>query len=162
MKYSKGEIWHFLEEVFDPEIPVLTLVDLGVVRDVELIDEKVQVTITPTYSGCPAMRVMEEDIEKMLDSKGIQDYEVKTVLAPAWTTDWISEKGRVKLKEYGIAPPSEELDKSILFGKPPKVECPQCNSTNTHMVSQFGSTACKAQFRCKDCLEPFEYFKCLK
>ncbi|HNS41556.1 MAG TPA: phenylacetate-CoA oxygenase subunit PaaJ [Taishania sp.] len=160
--YSEEEIWDFMEEVFDPEVPVLTLVDLGVVRKVNVDGEKVKITITPTYSGCPAMRVMEQDIIALLHSKGIENCEVETVLAPAWTTDWISENGRIKLKEYGIAPPADELDKSVLFGKQPTVECPRCNSTNTHMISQFGSTSCKAQFRCKDCLEPFEYFKCLK
>lgn len=160
--FSQQELWDFMEEVADPEIPVLTLVDLGVVRDIKIVGEKVVVTITPTYSGCPAMSVMEEDIRILLAKKGIQEVEVITVLSPAWTTDWISENGRVKLKEYGIAPPAEELDKSVLFGKPPKLECPRCNSTNTVMISQFGSTACKAQFQCKDCLEPFEYFKCLK
>lgn len=160
--FSQQELWNFMEEVVDPEIPVLTLVDLGVVRDIKIVGEKVTVTITPTYSGCPAMSVMEEDIRILLAAKGIQEVEVITVLSPAWTTDWISENGRVKLKEYGIAPPAEELDKSVLFGKPPTLECPRCNSTNTVMISQFGSTACKAQFQCKDCLEPFEYFKCLK
>ncbi len=160
--YSEEEIWNFMEEVFDPEVPVLTLVDLGVVRKVNVDGEKVKITITPTYSGCPAMGVMAQDIIALLHSKGIENCEVETVLSPAWTTDWISENGRVKLKEYGIAPTVDELDKSVLFGKQPTVECPLCNSTNTHMISQFGSTSCKAQFRCKDCLEPFEYFKCLK
>jgi ring-1,2-phenylacetyl-CoA epoxidase subunit PaaD len=159
---SQLQIWKWLEEVSDPEIPVLTIVDLGVVRNVEVQDNLVIVTITPTYSGCPAMQVIEEDIKTLLASKGIQKVEVKLVLAPAWSTDWISENGRVKLQEYGIAPPADEIDKSVLFADPPKIECPLCHSKNTRMVSQFGSTACKAQYQCNDCLEPFDYFKCLK
>jgi ring-1,2-phenylacetyl-CoA epoxidase subunit PaaD len=156
------EIWEILEDVKDPEVPVLTVVDLGVVRNVELInDGNCIVTITPTYSGCPAMQVIEDEIKERLEREGLQT-EVKTVLSPAWTTDWLSEKGRQKLKEYGIAPPEDEVDKSVLFGEQTKVTCPNCNSKNTKMVSQFGSTACKAHYTCKDCLEPFDYFKCLR
>ncbi len=156
------EIWGFLEDVKDPEVPVLTVVDLGVVRNVELVnDENCIVTITPTYSGCPAMQVIEDEIKERLEREGIQT-EVKTILSPAWTTDWLSEKGRQKLKEYGIAPPEDEVDKSVLFAEQTKVTCPNCNSKNTKMVSQFGSTACKAHYTCKDCLEPFDYFKCLR
>jgi len=156
------QIWQWLEEVSDPEIPVLTVVDLGVVRNVELNDQKVIITITPTYSGCPAMQVIEEDIKALLATKDIQEVEVNLVLSPAWTTDWISENGRQKLKEYGIAPPADEVDKSVLFAEQPKIECPLCHSFNTRMVSQFGSTACKAHYQCNECLEPFDYFKCLK
>jgi ring-1,2-phenylacetyl-CoA epoxidase subunit PaaD len=108
------------------------------------------------------MKVIEEDIRSALKENGIEKVTVDLVLAPAWTTDWISEKGRVKLKEYGIAPPADEIDKSVLFADPPVIQCPLCNSKNTKMVSQFGSTACKAHYQCKDCLEPFDYFKCLK
>lgn len=159
---SEFQIWQWLEEVSDPEIPVLTIIDLGVVRSVSVDGEKVEIIITPTYSGCPAMQVIEEDIKLLLETKGLQDVEVKLVLSPAWTTDWISDNGRIKLKEYGIAPPADEVDKSVLFADPPAVECPLCHSKNTRMVSQFGSTACKAQYQCNDCLEPFDYFKCLK
>lgn len=159
---SEIQIWQWLEEVSDPEIPVLTIVDLGVVRAVETKNEKVIVTITPTYSGCPAMQVIEEDIKTLLTSKGIQEVKIKLVLAPAWTTDWISENGRIKLQEYGIAPPADEVDKSVLFAEPPVIACPLCHSKNTRMISQFGSTACKAHYQCNDCLEPFDYFKCLK
>lgn len=159
---SEKEIWHFLEEVADPEIPVLSVLDLGVVRSVEIIDDAVQVVITPTYSGCPAMKRMEDDIREKLQEKGIENVEVKLVLSPAWTTDWISEAGRNKLREYGIAPPEDEVDKSVLFAAPVVVPCPLCKSSNTRMVSQFGSTACKAHYQCNDCLEPFDYFKCLR
>jgi ring-1,2-phenylacetyl-CoA epoxidase subunit PaaD len=156
------DIWAFLEDVKDPEVPVLTVVDLGVVRDVELKkDGTCLVTITPTYSGCPAMQVIEEGIKERLEREDIIT-EVKTILSPAWTTDWLTEKGKTKLKEYGIAPPEDEVDKSVLFGEQTKVTCPNCNSKNTKMVSQFGSTACKAHYTCKDCLEPFDYFKCLR
>ena len=159
---SEKEIWHFLEEVADPEIPVLSVLDLGVVRSVEILDDAVQVVITPTYSGCPAMKRMEDDIREKLEEKGIEKVEVKLVLSPAWTTDWISEEGRNKLREYGIAPPEDEVDKSVLFAAPVVVPCPLCKSSNTRMVSQFGSTACKAHYQCNDCLEPFDYFKCLR
>lgn len=155
------DIWGFLEDVKDPEVPVLTVVDLGVVRAVENIDDVWKITITPTYSGCPAMQVIEEDILSRLKKEGI-NAEVKLVLSPAWTTDWLSENGKKKLQEYGIAPPEDEVDKSVLFGEPNKITCPNCKSKNTKMVSQFGSTACKAHYTCNDCLEPFDYFKCLK
>ena len=149
-----------MEQVTDPEVPVLTIIDLGVVRNVEIHGNSCTITITPTYSGCPAMQVIEEDIKKTLN--GIIPVEVIQTLSPAWTTDWISENGRKKLREYGIPPPENEVDKSVLFAEPPVIACPKCNSKNTRMVSQFGSTACKAHFQCKDCLEPFDYFKCLK
>jgi len=160
---TEKEIWGFLEEVFDPEIPVLTVVDLGVVRAVELLnDNSCKITITPTYTGCPAMKVMEEDIISKLNEKGIPNVSVELTLHPSWTTDWLSETGKQKLQEYGIAPPEHEVDKSVLFADPTTVPCPLCKSRNTKMVSQFGSTACKAHYQCKDCLEPFDYFKCLK
>ncbi len=156
------DLWNFLEDVKDPEVPVLSVVDLGVVREIENIENNSWlITITPTYSGCPAMQVIEEGIKERLEQEGIRA-QVKTVLSPAWTTDWLSENGRRKLKEYGIAPPVNEVDKSVLFAEQTPVPCPSCNSTNTRMVSQFGSTACKAHYTCNDCLEPFDYFKCLK
>ncbi len=160
---KSDEIWNYLEEVFDPEIPVLTVVDLGVVRSIELKQNNTwKITITPTYSACPAMTLIEQQINEKLYEKGIENTEVETVLSPAWTTDWISESGRIKLKEYGIAPPENEVDKSVLFADPIVVPCPKCESKNTKMISQFGSTACKAHYNCNDCLEPFDYFKCLR
>ena len=155
-------IMDLLEDVKDPEVPVLSVIDLGVVRKVELKDGAVVVTITPTYSGCPAMKMIEEQIIEHLNSKGYENVSVDLVLSPAWTTDWLSESGRAKLKAYGIAPPEKGTeDKSALFAQPKRIECPQCGSRNTQMVSQFGSTACKALYKCSDCLEPFDYFKCL-
>ncbi len=151
-----------LRELSDPEIPVLSIMDMGVVRKVEIEGNKIQVTLTPTYSGCPAMDVMGEDIINRLKEEGFEA-EVKLVLSPAWTTDWITENGRKKLEEYGIAAPLEEqADKLALMGESRLVKCTNCGSTNTRMISQFGSTACKALFKCDDCLEPFDYFKCLK
>jgi ring-1,2-phenylacetyl-CoA epoxidase subunit PaaD len=159
---TEKEIWHYLKEVKDPEVPVLTIVDLGIVRSVNLNNELLTIIITPTYSGCPAMKTIEDDIHAKLSKEGITKVEIETVLSPAWTTDWLSEEGRQKLHEYGIAPPEDEVDKSVLFAEPTKVSCPLCGSRNTRMVSQFGSTACKAHYQCNDCLEPFDYFKCLK
>lgn len=159
---STERIWELMEEVFDPEVPVLTVVDLGVVRTIEKIDDSWKITITPTYSGCPAMKRIEDDIIEKLSDHGINNVTVNLVLSPAWTTDWLSESGKNKLKEYGIAPPVDEVDKSVLFADPPVVPCPKCNSKHTKMISQFGSTACKAHYQCQDCLEPFDYFKCLK
>lgn len=155
-------LWDILDDVKDPEIPVLSLVDLGVVRKAEIIGDKTSITITPTYSGCPAMKVMEEDIRMRLMMEGYKNVEVNTVLSPAWTTDWITAKGRKALQEYGIAPPEQATsDKNALLGHPKQVTCPNCKSRNTAMLSQFGSTPCKALYKCQDCLEPFDYFKCI-
>jgi ring-1,2-phenylacetyl-CoA epoxidase subunit PaaD len=159
---NNEQIYNWLEEVSDPEIPVLSVIDLGVVRDAQFINGDWLITITPTYSGCPAMKTMEEDILSKLKEKGIDSAKVELVLAPAWSTDWLSENGRIKLREYGIAPPEHEVDKSVLFAEPTVVPCPKCSSRNTRMVSQFGSTACKALYQCNDCQEPYDYFKCLK
>lgn len=159
---TEKDIWSFLEEVSDPEIPVLTVVDLGVIRAVKYDGVNCHVTITPTYSGCPAMKMIEEQIIEKLNEKGIQNVTVDLVLSPAWTTDWLTETGKNKLREYGIAPPEHEVDKSVLFAEPTIVPCPKCGSKNTKMISQFGSTACKAHYQCNNCLEPFDYFKCLK
>lgn len=156
------EIWEFLKEVSDPEIPVLTVVDLGVIRSVSYDNDLCSIVITPTYSGCPAMKVIEEDIIEKLNEKGIKNVKVELTLSPAWSTDWITENGRNKLLEYGIAPPENEVDKSVLFAEPTVVPCPKCRSRNTRMISLFGSTACKAHYQCNDCLEPYDYFKCLK
>jgi len=159
---TETDIWQWLEDVKDPEVPVLSVVDLGVVRSVNLLEGEAEIIITPTYSGCPAMQIIESGIKSKLAEKGLKKTTVTTVLSPAWTTDWLSENGRKKLKEYGIAPPENEVDKSVLFAKPTIVHCPICNSENTKMVSQFGSTSCKAHYQCNDCREPFDYFKCLR
>jgi len=151
-----------LEQVFDPEIPVLSIIDMGVVLNAVIENEIVKVEITPTYSGCPAMDVIGDDIKKALKEAGYKP-EIELVLSPAWTTDWITPKGRKALEDFGIAPPlNAEADKEALLGAKKIVKCTHCGSTNTRLVSQFGSTACKAQFQCEDCHEPFDYFKCLK
>lgn len=152
MTIDEAQIWDWLDAVPDPEIPVISIVDLGVVREVSVSDGTVKVIITPTYSGCPAMRVIAMDIETELSKKGVTSLELETKIAPAWTTDWLSEKGRARLEEYGIAPPQAA-------GGPER--CPHCRSDNLEKVSQFGSTPCKAQWRCNNCLEPFDYFKCI-
>lgn len=157
-----AELYDILNNVADPEIPVLSIVQMGVVRAARVGVDQVEVTITPTYSGCPAMDVIGEDIRKALKDAGYAS-KVKLVLAPAWTTDWITPEGREALEKYGIAAPlTPEADKEALLGNKRIVKCPQCKSTNTQLISQFGSTACKALFRCEECLEPFDYFKCLK
>lgn len=154
------EIWHILEDVKDPEIPVLSVVDLGVIREViHVKGNEWNVKLTPTYTGCPATQFMAIDVVSRLKKEGLK-VKVDIVLSPAWTTDWLTEEGRRKLKEFGITPPQEGGDSSVLFGKGPDVPCPRCNSINTHLVSQFGSTACKAHYKCNDCEEPFDYFKC--
>jgi ring-1,2-phenylacetyl-CoA epoxidase subunit PaaD len=148
--------------VCDPEIPVLTLDDLGVVRAVEEAEDGViEVTITPTYSGCPAMLTMELDLVVALAAAGCPDARIRTVLSPAWTTDWMSPVGREKLLAYGIAPPAAKASRRALFGDAPAVSCPQCGSSNTSEISAFGSTACKALWRCEACREPFDAFKCI-
>lgn len=159
--YLKEDVYAILAQVEDPEVPVLTIEDLGVLRDVEIDGSRIDVIITPTYSGCPAMDMITVNIKAAMQDAGYDDVHVKLVLSPAWTTDWMSEAGKQKLKAYGIAPPVEQTgDKSFLFGEEKTVPCPQCDSTNTEVISQFGSTACKALYRCNDCKEPFDYFKC--
>ena len=151
-----------LDQVFDPEIPVLSILDMGVVRSAIISDRNVKVEITPTYSGCPATDVIGDEIEKALLEAGYFP-EIELILSPAWTTDWITPKGRKALEDYGIAAPlNADADKEALLGNKKIVKCTNCGSTNTILVSQFGSTACKAQFKCEDCQEPFDYFKCLK
>lgn len=145
-------VWQWLDEVPDPEIPVISVVDLGIVRDVVWQGNVLEVTVTPTYSGCPATRVIAMDIETALRDRGIDKLTIKTQIAPPWTTDWLSQKGRAKLTDYGIAPPSPA-------GGPDS--CPRCGSACVERISQFGSTPCKAQWRCQSCLEPFDYFKCI-
>ena len=159
---TKHRILELLDYVKDPEIPAINVLELGVVRSVEVEDSgKAIITITPTYTGCPAMDVMAADIKKELLEAGVPEVEVKMTLSPAWTTDWITEEGKRKLKEYGIAPPEKSADIRALKGEHPVVACPQCGSKNTVMLSLFGSTACKALWKCQDCLEPFDQFKCL-
>lgn len=151
MAYEREQIFAWLSEVADPEIPVLTIVDLGIVRDVDCSDG-VTVSLTPTYSGCPATEVIESSVVAALEERGVDNVTIRRVLSPPWTTDWITAEGRDKLRLYGIAPP-ERRDRPIA--------CPRCSSENTERISEFGSTACKASYKCLDCLEPFEYFKCL-
>jgi len=150
---SEAQVYEWLANVPDPEIPVLSILDLGIVRNVAVNhkEDKVTVTLTPTYSGCPATEAIESSVLAALSSHGVEEIAIRRVLSPPWTTDWITEDGREKLRKYGIAPPSKSLE----------IACPQCESLNTERVSEFGSTACKASWRCCDCLEPFEYFKCL-
>jgi len=153
---STDTIYHILQGVTDPEIPVISVLELGIVRNVEIGDDgHIEVSITPTYSGCPAMDVIPVLIREAIVDAGYPDVHVQNVLSPAWTTDWITDEGRKKLKAFGIAPP--DIQKAHA---PEHVECPHCGSTNTEVVSFFGSTPCKAAYRCKTCLEPFDYFKC--
>lgn len=151
--------WEAAASVADPEIPVLTIDDLGVLREVELVGDRVDVAITPTYSGCPAMNMIALEIELALERAGFREARVRTVLSPAWTTDWMSDEGRRKLRDYGIAPPQASNSRRALFGEQ-TVACPQCGSEETELLSEFGSTSCKALWRCKSCREPFDYFKC--
>lgn len=161
MTFDRDAIINMLAQIPDPEIPVISIVDLGVIRDVKPLEDGVEVVITPTYSGCPAMKQMEDDIRNRL-REGYGNIKITTVFHPAWTTDWLSDASKKKLQEYGIAPPEESTsDKSFLTGQPKTVTCPHCKSKNTHLVSQFGSTACKALYKCNDCLEAFDYFKCI-
>ncbi len=169
-RHSVEEIWRWLADVPDPEIPVISITDLGIIRNVAWDGDTLVVAVTPTYSGCPATSIINLDIETMLHDKGIAKVRLERQLAPAWTTDWITADGREKLKAFGIAPPvdstaaNERLLKRIesLSGKPDStVPCPRCGSTRTEKISQFGSTLCKASYRCSDCLEPFDYFKCI-
>ncbi len=162
MTILESKAWEVLSEVEDPEIPVISVVDLGIVRTVEEADGLLHVAITPTYSGCPATQVIEDSVVDALRDASLEPFEVKTVLSPSWSTSMISESGKQKLKEYGIAPPADDsTDKMALMDEERQITCPNCGSNNTLMVSQFGSTPCKAHFKCKDCLEPFDYFKCL-
>lgn len=156
---SLKRIWDILETVYDPEIPVLTVVDLGIIRAVKIQNEKLEIIITPTYSGCPAMDVISMNIRLALIKEGFDIAKISQQLSPAWTTDWMTESGKQKLSSYGIAPPAaKSFDEDYL--KNLMVACPLCHSKNTRMISQFGSTSCKALYQCNDCLEPFDYFKC--
>lgn len=163
--YDKDEIWDLLSEVKDPEIPVLSIIELGIAREVIIEDDKVIVRITPTYSGCPAMKAIEQNIEKTLRINGIQNFVVKKDFSETWTTDWMTDEAKQKLKDYGISPPGKtNPDEDFLssLDSPKKViKCPYCDSSNTELQSEFGSTACKSQYYCHDCDEPFEHFKCI-
>jgi ring-1,2-phenylacetyl-CoA epoxidase subunit PaaD len=156
------KIWKLLEQVNDPEVPVLSVIDLGIIRDVKINNEEAEVIITPTYSGCPAMDVISMNIKMTLLSNGYKNVKVTHVLSPAWTTDWMSDEGKQKLKEYGIAPPNvrQQFCDTERFAADEAVQCPHCNSWHTRRVSEFGSTACKSLYQCDDCMEPFDYFKC--
>jgi ring-1,2-phenylacetyl-CoA epoxidase subunit PaaD len=160
---TEQDIWQILQEVKDPEVPVLSVIDLGIVRRVKLDPDahQLEVIITPTYSGCPAMDVIAMDIRLKLMEKGIRDVVVRQQLSPAWTTDWMSNEGKEKLKAFGIAPPNpkQQFCTTDMF-RQEAVQCPRCNSFHTELISQFGSTACKAMYRCLDCREAFDYFKC--
>ena len=151
--------WDAAAQVVDPEIPVLSIADLGVLREVRVMGETVEVVITPTYSGCPAMRMIELEIETALRAVGIDKLRIRTVLSPAWTTDWLSDAGRRKLAQYGIAPPNGAPSRRALFGAD-VVACPRCGSEQTERLAEFASTSCKALYRCRACAEPFDYFKC--
>ncbi|HBH06631.1 MAG TPA: phenylacetate-CoA oxygenase subunit PaaJ [Flavobacteriales bacterium] len=156
------KVWELLNKVPDPEIPVLSVVELGVVRDVYVKENRAEVTITPTYSGCPAMKTFSDDIISQLKKNGFEEVIIHTAYNPPWTTDWMSETARTKLKEYGIAPPQGLAKNSLkLFAKNLPIPCPRCESTDTRRISEFGSTACKSLHQCNTCLDTFDYFKCI-
>ncbi|MBD3616722.1 MAG: phenylacetate-CoA oxygenase subunit PaaJ [Gracilimonas sp.] len=163
--HTEEQIWDFLKEVTDPEIPVLNIVEMGIARKVDVGEEgKVLVKITPTYSGCPAMNAIEKLVHEKLSERGVEDFEVKLDFAETWTTDWMTEEAKTKLKNYGIAPPEEtEAEDDFLksLSSTKVVPCPFCDSFETKLVSQFGSTACKSQYFCNNCDQPFEHFKCI-
>ena len=156
------QIWKLLGEVMDPEVPVLSVIDLGIVREIKDGEDDVEVIITPTYSGCPAMDVIRSNIQMHLLANGYKNVKVTQTLSPPWTTEWMTEEGKRKLKEYGIAPPNpkQQVCDSKLFDAHEGVQCPHCDSYHTRRISEFGSTACKALYSCDDCREPFDYFKC--
>jgi ring-1,2-phenylacetyl-CoA epoxidase subunit PaaD len=158
---TEEQLWHLLEDVKDPEVPVLSIIDLGIVRDVNVEGDQINIIITPTYSGCPAMDVISMDIRLKLIEKGYRNVSIQQQLSPAWTTDWMTEEGKKKLKSFGIAPPNpkQQFCTSEMF-REEAIECPHCNSYHTELISQFSSTACKAMYRCLDCREAFDYFKC--
>jgi len=155
-------IWQILETVVDPEVPVLSILDLGIVREVKFNDDQVEIVITPTYTGCPAMDMISMNIKLALVEQGYKNIKVSSVLSPVWTTEWMSEAGKEKLRVYGIAPPNvkQQVCNNDLFAPHELVQCPHCNSFHTRRISEFGSTACKSLYQCNDCKEPFDYFKC--
>jgi ring-1,2-phenylacetyl-CoA epoxidase subunit PaaD len=159
---SVKNAWQILETVCDPEVPVLTIVDLGIIREVKINGQTIEIVITPTYTGCPAMDMIAMNIRLAFAEKGFNNIKITSILAPAWTTDWMTEKGKEKLKAYGIAPPNpkQQVCDQQLFAAAEAVQCPRCDSYHTRRISEFGSTACKALYQCSDCKEPFDYFKC--
>ena len=159
IKETQTRVWEILNTVTDPEIPVLSIIDLGIVRDIKIQDETLEVIITPTYSGCPAMDFIGKNIREKLMENNFDKIRIRHRLAPAWTTNWMTDEGKEKLKSYGIAPPSSKtFDNHYLKNLP--VQCPRCASRNTKLISQFGATSCKALYQCEDCRDPFDYFKC--
>lgn len=159
---AEKQVWEILETVMDPEVPVLSVVDLGIIRSVHLNGKAVEVVITPTYTGCPAMEMIRIQVNLQLRLAGYDPVTIKTVLSPAWTTEWMSESGKEKLLAYGIAPPNVKqiVCTTEYFQREEAVQCPHCRSYHTTMISEFGSTACKSLYKCLDCQEPFDYFKC--
>ena len=160
-QHTIQQVWEWLIAIPDPEIPVLSIIDLGIVRRVTALPDGVEVEVAPTYSGCPATEVIEKSIVESLLDKGVGNVVLKRVLSPPWTTAWITEEGREKLRAYGIAPPADGASKRAMLGNMKLIACPRCSATNTTLVSEFGSTPCKASYKCDECLEPFEYFKCI-
>ncbi|MDG2369586.1 MAG: phenylacetate-CoA oxygenase subunit PaaJ [Flavobacteriales bacterium] len=158
---SVDKIWEELSTISDPEIPVISILELGVLRDVKFVNNTLHIIITPTYSGCPAMNQIEKDIAVKLVDLGIISYKINLQYNPTWTTDWMTDKAKKKLLDYGISPPDNSVDKGSLLGKDKSTLCPNCKSKDTKMISQFGSTACKAMYQCNQCMEPYDYFKCL-
>ena len=158
---SEDQVWEWLESVPDPEIPVLSVIDLGIVRQVSVAAGSVEIGVTPTYSGCPATEVIAKSIVDCLVERGVGNVVLKRVLSPPWTTAWITDAGRDKLRAYGIAPPQDDSGKRAILDAVRAIACPRCNETSTTLVSEFGSTPCKASYKCDACLEPFEYFKCI-
>jgi ring-1,2-phenylacetyl-CoA epoxidase subunit PaaD len=157
-----ASVWNILRRVPDPEIPVLNVVEMGIIRSVHVNGTAAEIGITPTYSGCPAMDVIGDEVKRSLLQNGYNTVTIKQVLSPAWTTDWLTDDAREKLRLYGIAPPEHSTaEKAALQGAGKNVNCPRCRSSHTHMISNFGSTACKALWQCDDCKEPFDYFKCI-
>lgn len=157
--HSEMTVRDLLSTVSDPEVPAISIIELGIVRRIEMKGERVSITLTPTYSGCPAMNMIENEIRTVLSANGIPEVEITTVFSPAWTTDWMDETAKQKLKQYGIAPPMHLAQSALLQIELPSVRCPHCNSADTQMKSAFGSTSCKAYYFCRSCSQPFEYFK---
>ena len=156
------DVWAILSDVPDPEIPVLNVVELGIIRHVRIADDgRVTVGVSPTYTGCPATEVIAASITARLQAEGYSDAKVESVLSPPWTSDWLTDSARSKLKEYGIAPPAHSVGNPKHLFREPKVACPRCSSLQSQKLSEFASTPCKALYRCSSCLEPFEYFKCI-
>jgi ring-1,2-phenylacetyl-CoA epoxidase subunit PaaD len=155
MNFAEKKIWEILHTVCDPEVPVLSITDLGIVREIKTYNNEIEIFITPTYSGCPAMDMIAMNIKMALLENDFKNIKIVSILSPAWTTDWMTETGKQKLKQYGIAAPNKNFEIAA-----DGIECPQCSSTNTKLISEFGSTACKALYQCNQCMEPFDYFKC--